>query len=95
MLSLEVAIYILKKKLYMFWMKSNGESDENILYLLTTYIAEAFLLDFTSGGVFHNIVGDDLRPSLCDISHYSYIYITFPRILYLTFIALYHHCCSA
>jgi hypothetical protein len=45
-LSLEVAIYILKKKLYMFWMKSNGESDENILYLLTTYIAEAFFIGF-------------------------------------------------
>jgi hypothetical protein len=30
--------------LYMFQMKSNGESDENILYLLTSNIAEALII---------------------------------------------------
>jgi hypothetical protein len=52
-------------------MKSNGDSDENILYLLTSNTAEAFFP--MSGGVFHNIIGDVSR-SLCDITLHIHSY---------------------
>ena len=41
--SVEMQLYTQKQWQYMFQMQSNGESDENILYPLTTNTAEALV----------------------------------------------------
>jgi hypothetical protein len=43
--------------LYMFQMKSNGESDENVLYLLTSNIAEALIISPCAAAKVHALQG--------------------------------------
>lgn len=57
----------------MFWMQSNGESDENILYPLTTKW-QRLRLELTSVFFLHDVIRDhsDHPPR---VSHYAYSYI--------------------
>ena len=68
--SVEMQLYTQKQWQYMFQMQSNGESDENILYPLTTNTAEALVGTLKS--VFSRIFFATYEIIYIDNSTYNY-----------------------